>query len=407
MGLLLANYNTCQEVPLGIFTASGATGTGPSDACGNCGYQISVTSPSNGSASGSMTITIPYSSLIYNGQDVWVAITSAIHNGGCGGAYMNLYLAFYNASGQQISTSPTFSFAPSAGTTVYFFYAMPIPNGTSTIDIVTEVNVSYGVGALNQTCSTTGSVGIAQVQFYSTPPQYYIEPLYFYNQSITYTIPLNITTSDYFAYYTVSGGPSNLNSYSTCVVASNGTFCANVYYESGESSISEVYFTGNANSTYQVTWSELDALILFNSSCALDNILAFNVVGYNNILNPAEYSFTIQTPINGTISKSYTLLVPAGYFKIVPSYSLSCSSSPCTSGFTTFTITIDFYTSSGVLVASQQVNVLNGETFVPFDLEDYYGGQTLTVEVNLDVNASLSQNVTLTMNFEYEVQAQT
>ncbi len=107
------------------------------------------------------------------------------------------------------------------------------------------------------------------------------------------------------------------------------------------------------------------------------------------------------------MSKSYTLLVPAGCVKIVPSYSLSCSSSPCTSGFTTFTITINFYTSSGVLVASQQVNVLNGETFVPFDLEDYYGGQTLTVDVDLDVNASLSQNVTLTINFEYEVQAQT
>ena len=394
MGLLLANYNLCQQVALGIFSVSGATGTASSDACGDCGYYLQVNALNSGvGGSGTMTVKIPYSSLIYNGIDVWIAVTGyAVQNTPYGS--VSVQFVFYNESGSEIGSSPSTGMPNNS----YFFYAYPVPSGTSTIDVLLNVSAqSYS--------EETGY--IAQIQFYSTPPQYYIEPLYFYNQSITYNIPLNITTSDYFAYYAVAGGPSNLNSYSTCVVASNGTFCANFYYQHGESSISQVTFTGNANSTYQVTWTQQTVLLLFNSSCALDNILVFNVTGYNNILNPVEYTFTIQTPINQVISKSYTLLVPAGYVNILPSYSLSCSTSPCTSGFTTFTITINFYTSSGVLVASQQVNVLSGETFVPFNLENYYGGQTLTVDVNLDVNASLSQNVTLTINFEYEVQAQT
>jgi hypothetical protein len=402
MGLTIASYNVCQQVNIGIFSVSGGSGQSGGDPCGDCGEYLYV---SEAGTSGSMTITIPFSSLIYNPENVWIAVMGAIQPGQCTSSN-DCYVSgtfefnFLNASGNSIGT---FTFSPISvsgpPSTVYYIVTAPVPNGTDSIQLTISTTTGIYTGE-----STTW---ITDVYFYSQPPVYYIEPLFFYNQSLTYSITLNITTSDYLALWAISGGSSGLNSYSACISASNGTFCANTQFFSGESSVSAFQVTGNANTTYQVTWSQELALIFVNSSCGLDNIFLFEVTGYNNILNPSEYTFTIQTPFNGSVSKSYTLLIPVGYFKLLPSYSLSCSSSPCTSGFSTFTITIDIQTSSGATVASQQVDVLSGQTFTTFNLEDYYGGQTLDVVITLDINATLTQTVTLTINFEYEVQAQT
>jgi hypothetical protein len=400
MGLTVATYNVCEQVNTGIFSLSETSSSQSSgDPCGNCGQYITVYE------SGSFTITVPYSSLIYNPENIWIAVMGELYNAGCinpGSCPVSasIELNLLNSSGDSIGTY-TFSGidASSPNTTVYYIVTAPIPNGTDTIQITASINTSSN--------TNYGTVWITDIYFYSQPPAYYIEPLYFYNQTLTYSAPVNITTSDYLALWVISGSPSGLTSYSACIVASSGTFCANTPFLSGESSISTFQVTGNANTTYQVTWSQQLALIFVNSSCGLDNIFLFEVTGYNNILNPSEYTFTIQTPFNGSVSKTYTLLIPVGYFKLLPSYSLSCSTSPCTSGFTTFTITVDIQTSSGVVIASQQVDVLSGQTFTTFNLEDYYGGQTLDVVVTLDINATLSQTVTLTMNFEYEVLAQT
>jgi len=402
MGLTIASYNVCQQINLGIFTQSGGSGQSSGDPCGNCGEYVQI---SGLGGSGSMTITIPYSSLIYNPENVWIAVMGAIQSGTCSattGCYVSgsFEFTFLNASGDTIAT---YTFSPISvsgqSSTAYYIVTAPVPDGTDTIQLTISATTGDNTG---------DSMGwITDVYFFSQPATYYIEPLFFYNQSLTYSITLDITTSDYLALWVISGSPSDLSSYSACIVASNGTFCANTLFFSGESSVSAFQVTGTANNVYQVTWSQELALVFVNSSCGLDNILVFEVTGYNNILNPAEYTFTIQTPFNGSVSKTYTLLVPVGYFKLLPSYSLSCSTSPCTSGFTTFTITIDIETSSGVVIASQQVDVLSGQTFTTFNLEDYYGGQTLDVVITLDINATLSQTVTLTINFEYEVQAQT
>jgi hypothetical protein len=400
MGLTIASYNVCQQINIGIFSVSGGSGQSSGDPCGNCGEYLYVYGYSS---SGSMTITIPYSSLIYNPENVWIAVMGAIYIGGASGSGSpsgTLEFNFLNASGDSIG-SYTFSMSLSSaiGVTAYYIATAPVPVGTDTIQLIVSVNNG---GYLLST-----QFWVTDVYFFSQPSTYYIEPLFFYNQSLTYSITLDITTSDYLALWVISGSPSNLQSYSACISASNGTFCANTQYFSGESSVSAFQVTGNANNVYQVTWSQELALIFVNSSCGLDNILLFEVTGYNNILNPSEYTFTIQTPFNGSVSKTYTLLIPVGYFKLLPSYSLSCSTTPCTSGFSTFTITIDIQTSSGVVIASQQVDVLSGQTFTTFNLEDYYGGQTLDVVITLDINATLTQTVTLTINFEYEVQAQT
>jgi len=402
MGLTIASYNVCQEINIGIFSVSGGAGQSSGDPCGNCGEYMQV---SGTQASASMTITIPYSSLIYNPENVWIAVMGEIQSVSCVGsppcfASATFEFNFLNASGDSIGTYTFSSIAlPNGSSTAYYIVTAPVPDGTDTI----QLTITVGNGLY-----TNESMGwITDVYFYSQPPVYYIEPLFFYNQSLTYSITLDITTSDYLALWILSGSPSGLTSYSACVSASNGTFCANTQFFSGESSVSAFQVTGTANNTYQVTWSQELALIFVNSSCGLDNIFLFYVTGYNNILNPAEYTFTIQTPFNGSVSKTYTLLIPVGYFKLLPSYSLSCSTTPCTSGFSTFTITIDIQTSSGVTIASQQVDVLSGQTFTTFNLEDYYGGQTLDVVITLDINATLTQTVTLTINFEYEVQAQT
>jgi len=398
MGLTIASYNVCQEVNIGIFTVSesGAYQFGQSggDPCGNCGQYIY----SSSGTSASMTINIPFSSLVYSPENVWIAIMGMIESGSSNVTW-TIEFQYYNVSGDQIG-SYSFSLTNGSITSekVSYIVTAPVPSGTDTITLLAS-NIGFD--------DSWEYIWVTDVYFYSQPPVYYIEPLFFYNQSLTYSASINITTSDYLAFWVISGSPSDLSSYSACIVASNGTFCANTQYFSGESSVSTFQVTGNANTTYQVTWSQELALIFVNSSCGLDNIFLFEVTGYNNILNPSEYTFTIQTPFNGSVSKSYTLLVPVGYFKILPSYSLSCSTSPCTSGFTTFTITIDIQTSSGVVIASQQVNVLDSQTFVEFNLEDYYGGETLDVVITLDIDATLSQTVTLTMNFEYEVQAQT
>jgi len=398
MGLTVASYNVCQQVNIGIFSVSvssgGSLGQTSGDPCSNCGEYLNT----NSSSGASMSITIPYSSLIYNPENIWIAVMGELYSN-CSGSGYSIEFQYYNASGEQIGLiSFPLSYNVSAYTAVYYIVTAPIPSGTDTIVIVASTTPQTNCFPL---------IGVTDVYFYSQPPVYYIEPLFFYNQSLTYSITLDITTSDYLALWAISGGSSGLTSYSACVSASNGTFCANTMFFSGESSISTFQVTGNANTTYQVTWSQELALIFVNSSCGLDNIFLFEVTGYNNILNPSEYTFTIQTPFNGLVSKSYTLLIPAGYFKFLPSYSLSCSTTPCTSGFSTFTITIDIQTSSGVIIASQQVDVLSGQTFTTFNLEDYYGGQTLDVVITLDINATLTQTVTLTINFEYEVQAQT
>jgi len=402
MGLTVASYNVCEQVNIGIFkvSASGSASlfqdTG--DPCNNCGEYAGVGSTTS---TGSMTITIPYSSLIYAPENIWIAVMGEIASF-CASSPGTLTIAFYNSSGNEIGS---YSFTISSGSSAqaYYIVASPVPSGTDTITVTTSAEaVSCGPQTIPYT-----DISVTDIYFYSQPPVYYIEPLFFYNQTLTYSIPLNITTSDYLALWVMSGGSSGLTSYSACISASNGTFCANTQFYSGESSVSAFQVTGNANNTYQVTWSQELALIFVNSSCGLDNIFLFEVTGYNNILNPSEYTFTIQTPFNGSASKTYTLLIPVGYFKLLPSYSLSCSTSPCTSGFTTFTITVDIQTSSGVVIASQQVDVLSGQTFTTFNLEDYYGGQTLDVVITLNIDATLSQTVTLTMNFEYEVLAQT
>jgi hypothetical protein len=402
MGLTVASYNVCEQVNIGIFKVStsgpAVVGQSAGDPCNNCGEYGDVGSTTS---TGSMSITIPYSSLIYAPENIWIAVMGEIASF-CASSPGTLTFTFYNSSGNEIGS---YSFTVSSGSSAqaYYIISSPVPSGTDTITVTTSAEaVSCG----SQTIPYT-QIWVTDVYFYSQPPVYYIEPLYFYNQTLTYSISLNITTSDYLALWVMSGGSSSLTSYSACVVTSNGTFCANTQFFSGESSISAFQVTGNANNTYQVTWSQELALIFVNSSCGLDNIFLFEVTGYNNILNPSEYTFTIQTPFNGSVSKTYTLLIPVGYFKLLPSYSLSCSTSPCTSGFTTFTITVDIQTSSGVVVASQQVDVLSGQTFTTFNLEDYYGGQTLDVVITLNIDATLSQTVTLTMNFEYEVLAQT
>jgi hypothetical protein len=398
MGLTIASYNVCQEVNIGIFSVSGSSGQSSGDPCNNCGEYLEVV---GNSASASMTITIPYSSLVYNPENVWIAVMGEVQLQVCSTTSnctvsSTFEFNFLNASGDSIGT---YTFSMPSSYSGYYIVAISVPDGTDTIQLI--ITVTNGSGTLQS------SGWITDVYFYSQPPVYYIEPLFFYNQSLTYSVTLDITTNDYLALWVLSGSPSGLTSYSACVSTSNGTFCANTPYFSGESSVSAFQVTGTANNAYQVTWSQELVLIFINSSCGLDNIFLFEVTGYNNILNPSEYTFTIQTPFNGSVSKSYTLLIPAGYFKLLPSYSLSCSTSPCTSGFTTFTITIDIETSSGVIVASQQVDVLSGQTFTTFNLEDYYGGQTLDVVITLDINATLTQTVTLTINFEYEVQAQT
>jgi len=399
MGLTIASYNVCEEINVGIFSLSGNySGQSSGDPCGNCGEYLTI-----GSGSESFTITVPYSSLVYNPENVWIAVMGALYMGECTVSSCQndatVEFNFLNSNGDSIGTYTFTSTITSEYSTTYYIVTAPVLDGTDTIQITFTISIGGNVLA--------GTVWATDIYFYSQPPIYYIEPLFFYNQSLTYSASINITTSDYLALWVISGSPSDLSSYSACIVASSGTFCANTQFFSGESSVSTFQVTGNANTTYQVTWSQELALIFVNSSCGLDNIFLFEVTGYNNILNPSEYTFTIQTPFNGSVSKTYTLLVPVGYFKLLPSYSLSCSTSPCTSGFTTFTITIDIETSSGVVVASQQVNVLDSQTFVEFNLEDYYGGETLDVVITLDIDATLSQTVTLTMNFEYEVQAQT
>jgi len=406
MGLTVASYNVCDEVNIGVFTQSGGSGQSGGDPCGNCGEYVQV---SGESASGSMTITIPYSSLIYNPENVWIVVMGAIQivtcsvSGACSTSG-TFEFNFLNASGDSIGT---LTFSPISTSGQYYIVTAPVPDGTDTIQLTISVSNTLTTYVSSGSVTFVSMGWITDVYFFSQPPAYYIEPLFFYNQSLTYSITLNITTSDYLALWVISGSPSNLQSYSACVSASSGTFCPNTQFFSGESSVSAFQVTGNANNTYQVTWSQELALIFVNSSCGLDNIFLFEVTGYNNILNPSEYTFTIQTPFNGSVSKTYTLLIPVGYFKLLPSYSLSCSTSPCTSGFTTFTITVDIQTSSGVVIASQQVDVLSGQTFTTFNLEDYYGGQTLDVVITLNIDATLSQTVTLTMNFEYEVLAQT
>ena len=409
MGLTVATYNICEQINQGIFTVSGSgnyqLGQSAGDPCNNCGeYLLISVTQSSSTNYGSISINIPFSSIIYNPQNIWIAIMGEISTTSPP-ITATFTFTFYNSSGTEIG-SYSFSVPVNSGT-VNYILASPVPDGTDTMTITASGNAYITTYTTSGTASASTQIWITDVYFYSQPPTYYIEPLYFYNQTLTYSASLNITTSDYLALWVISGSPSNLNSYSACIVASNGTFCANTEFFSGESSISAFQVTGNANNTYQVTWSQELALIFVNSSCGLDNIFLFEVTGYNNILNPSEYTFTIQTPFNGSVSKTYTLLIPVGYFKLLPSYSLSCSTSPCTSGFTTFTITVDIQTSSGVVVASQQVDVLSGQTFTTFNLEDYYGGQTLDVVITLDIDATLSQTVTLTMNFEYEVLAQT
>jgi len=288
MGLTVASYNVCQQIILGIFSVSesGAYQIGQSagDPCNNCGEYMVATATS---PPGSMSITIPYSSLIYAPENIWIAVMGQVTSL-CSSAPATLTFTFYNSSGNEIGS---YSFTVFSGAS--YVVSSPVPSGTDTIIVTAsaEAPTCPGVQAIN--------VWVTDIYFYSQPPVYYIEPLFFYNQTLTYSIPLNITTSDYLALWVISGGSSGLTSYSACIVASNSTFCANTQFFSGESSISAFQVTGNANNTYQVTWSQELVLIFVNTSCGLDNIFLFEVTGYNNILNPAEYIFTIQTPFNG------------------------------------------------------------------------------------------------------------
>ncbi|HLX53022.1 MAG TPA: hypothetical protein VKR58_03730, partial [Aquella sp.] len=106
MGLTVASYNVCQQVNIGIFSVSGGSGQSSGDPCGNCGEYVQV---SRNGASASMTITIPYSSLIYNPENVWVAVMGAIQPGECATsaqcyAYATFEFNFLNASGNSIGT---------------------------------------------------------------------------------------------------------------------------------------------------------------------------------------------------------------------------------------------------------------------------------------------------------------
>ncbi|CAJ31608.1 hypothetical protein AFV6_gp54 [Betalipothrixvirus pozzuoliense] len=402
MGIQIAWYNVCNPIETGIFSASGGS-VGASysgyvgDPCGNCGYGLAFTTGESATATATITVTVPYSELVYNPENVWVVVIGSLYYIGSSSlpssATFTIALNFLNTSGSSIG-SYSYSVSLSAGSGTYYMIAVPVPSGTASIEI--SVTIPY-----------YGFASIGDVAFFSQPITYYIEPLYFYNQSLSYSVTVNYSESGYVSIMSVSGGPSDLTSYSVTATLNSGSITATNISMTSVSELDSVTFTGTANNDYQITWSQVIAIPYANSSCQISQIFVFNVTGYNNILNPQEYVFSVQTPFNGSIQKTYTLLVPVGYFKIIPSYSLSCSTTPCTSGFTTFTITIDIETSSGVVVASQQVNVLEGQTFAEFNLEDYYGGQTLNVVVTLDINASLSQQVTLTINFEYEVQAQT
>jgi hypothetical protein len=408
MGLTVASYDVCQQVNAGVFSCSGSCAEGSGDPCGNCGVGVNLYT----SGSQTTTITIPYGSLIYNPENMWGTFVFA-WGSACTTCSGNITISFLNSSGSTIAsyTIPTPQGSTSPSYPPYIMLTYSIPSGTENITVELSTTCS-------SICSTSlpGQIAgyilyMADVIFFSQPVEYYIEPLFFYNQSLSYSITINYSETGYVTAQVASGSTSNLSSYSACVnynnSSSSGSVCATYYFLTQITELTTFVVTGNANNVYQITWSQQVAVPILNSSCQLSQIFLFNITGYNNILNPAEYTFTIQTPFNGSISKSYTLLIPVGYFKLLPSYSLSCSTSPCTSGFTTFTITVDIQTSSGVVIASQQVDVLSGQTFTTFNLEDYYGGQTLDVVITLDINATLSQTVTLTMNFEYEVLAQT
>jgi len=404
MGLTIASYNVCQQVNTGIFSCSGSCAEGTGDPCGNCGVGVNLI----GTGSPSATVTIPFSALIYNPENVWVVFVFA-WSSICSNCSGSITVSFLDSSGNTIAsyTFPTPQGSTSSPYPPYIMLAYPIPSGTENI----EVELSADCSSECSTVSTGYTLYMADVIFFSQPTEYYIEPLFFYNQSLSYSITIDYSETGYITVQTISGSASGLSSYSACAnynnSSSSGSVCANYNYLTSITEFTTFVITGTANNSYQVTWSQQVAVIILSSSCQSTQIFVFDITGYNNILNPSEYTFTIQTPFNGSVSKSYTLLVPVGYFKLLPSYSLSCSTSPCTSGFSTFTITIDIQTSSGVTVASQQVNVLENQTFTTFNLEDYYGGQTLNVVITLDINATLTQTVTLTMNFEYEVQAQT
>jgi hypothetical protein len=404
MGLTVASYNVCQQVNIGVFSCSGTCAEGTGDPCGNCGVGVNLP----GAVSQTTTITIPYTDLVYNPENVWATFVFA-WNSLCDNCSGSITVSFVNSSGSTIAsyTSSTPQGSTSSPYPPYIMLTYPIPSGTENI----TVELSADCTSDCSTVSTGYTLYMADVYFFSQPVEYYIEPLFFYNQSLSYSITVNYSETGYITAQIISGSTSDLSSYSACAnynnSSSSGSVCINYYYLTSITEFTTFVVTGNANTDYQITWSQEIAVPILNSSCQLSQIFLFEVTGYNNILNPSEYTFTIQTPFNGSVSKSYTLLVPVGYFKILPSYSLSCSTSPCTSGFTTFTITIDIETSSGVVIASQQVNVLDSQTFVEFNLEDYYGGETLDVVITLDIDATLSQTVTLTMNFEYEVQAQT
>ena len=179
MGLTIASYNVCQEVNIGIFTVSesGAYQFGQSggDPCGNCGQYIYNCAGSSSSASSSMTIDIPFSSLVYSPENVWIAIMGAIETSNTSSTY-SIEFQFFNASGDQIG-STSFSVSNNeTGTVQYYIITAPVPSGTDTITIL--VNTSTPSDYCSQ-------IWVTDVYFYSQPPIYYIEPLFFYNQSLT------------------------------------------------------------------------------------------------------------------------------------------------------------------------------------------------------------------------------
>ncbi len=393
MGVQIASYNACNLYNIGLISASvGSNNTlsqGSGDVCGDCGLISNATVSSSVVYNyAQLTITIPFSQLIYNPQNVWITITGEL-TASCS-ISATVTFTFQNSSGSTLATNT--ATIPSTGN---FAISEPVPDGTATITITAETT--------EVDCNST--ISIANILFFSQPVEYYMNGLFFYNQQISYTITFNLTESGYISVYPSAGGVQNAISSSLYVTTSAGNISVGTALVTSVTSLSEFVATVTANNTYQSTWSIQIPITYLTSSCQLYQILVVNLTGYNNILNPSLQQFTIQTPFNGTITKSYTLLVPAGYFKILPSYALSCSVTPCTTGFTTFTITIDIETSSGVIIQSQQINVLDNEQFVTFNLEDYYAGQTLTVVITLDINASLSQNVSLAINFEYESQA--
>ena len=156
MGLTIASYNVCQAINQGTFkvSVSGSASLGQSagDPCNNCGEYLYSNPISTSSVS--MSITIPFSSLIYNTQNLWMVVMGKYVTN-MGSYDISVEFAFYDVSGNQIGSEvvPLTQNvgATSCGTTAYYaniycyMVTSPVPNNTNSIvlSVSTTVTVSY------------------------------------------------------------------------------------------------------------------------------------------------------------------------------------------------------------------------------------------------------------------------